>query len=454
MNLPEIADFFEKLWFERRGLVSAIIVSTIASVPFLYGALGLWPTVIATVLVDAAIALIWWWSRIPPKTPSDKIGFLVSISCSDDNESKKLQEDFIRPLRELVPAGKTGMAFHFLEMPQHIAKAVQDVEQAHTLRRRCRAHFMIYGRVRLREINKEDVHVLDLEGAVAHNPVPEHVSGKFALKFSELMPRKVMLAKENDVLSFQFTSEWTDLVARYVIGYASAISGDLDYAESLFQDVKSKLHGKSTSFDIYIKLKERVQLRLSELHKARAYIAYTRWVESKDVKLLLQAESHLAFLDPIHQDEKETLNLKAILAFVLHRNVREAIELIKKVKAPEHSQWHLNMAFLLGYSGNLKNAVRHYRLAENIEITPDTLNQIEAFILWVLNAEPERYQLYYCLGFFNWKVKGDLVSAEKDFTDFLDKVEPQKFQKEVELTRQWINEIRLDAACAARSSAS
>jgi hypothetical protein len=78
------------------------------------------------------------------------------------------------------------------------------------------------------------MHVLDLEGGVSHSPVTTNFSQSFAKECTELLPRKLQLSKENDLFAFQFTSEWTDVVSRYIIGIASAISGDLDYAEHLF----------------------------------------------------------------------------------------------------------------------------------------------------------------------------------------------------------------------------
>lgn len=443
MNVREIADFSEKLWFEKRGLAATVAVATIGLFPLLLTPMGLGGAIAGTVTAYLALFALWWWTRQPPKAPANKIGFVVSISYSDDNEGKKLQEDFIRPLRELVKSGKAGKAFHVMEMPQHIATTIQDQDQAVALRIKCRAHFMIYGRVRLREINGKEVHVLDLEGLVAHTPVPDQIASLFAQEFTELMPRKLHVAKENDLLSFQFTSEWTDLVARYIIGLASAISGDWDYAETLLQEVKARLHGKSTDFPVYLKLKERVPLRISELYQARALTAYNKWVETKDDSFLRQSEAHLANLAPAHRDSKEALNLKAILAFVLQRDIDEAIALIKRVKTPQHSQWHLNIAFLLGYDGQLKNAIRHYRLAAKIETSPETLSQIEDFIVWVLQVEPERSQLYYCLGFFNWRIKGDLMRAAQDFESFLASPVLPGSEKERELAKKWLDEISI-----------
>lgn len=449
MNLLETANFFEKLWFEKRGLIAAIIITTAGVFTVLLSQIGLLWSLVCTLIIDLAITILWWWSRQPPVTDVNKIGFLISISCNDDCESQKLQEDFVQPLRELIKSGRAGKVFHILEMPQHIAATIMDTDQATALRIKCRAHFIIHGRARVREINGKEMHVLDLEGGVSHAPVPDAFSKTFAQEFAELMPRKLQLSKENDLLTFQFTSEWADVVARYIIGIASAVSGDLDYAEKLFLDVKDRLHSKDSKFAIYMKLKERVPKRIFEIYLLRIRSMYHKWSESKDNSYLLQADKHIHHLAPEYSDSHEVLNFRAILAFVLRKDIDEAIALIKKIKASGQPHWHLNLAFLLAYKGEYKNAIRHYRLtAELPVIPPETLAQIEDFIVWVLKNEPDKQQLYYFLGFFNWKIKGDLAGAAKDFQRFLANATVSGMEKEKELAQNWIEEIRGQLATA------
>ncbi|MBI5889332.1 MAG: hypothetical protein HZB47_01495 [Nitrosomonadales bacterium] len=449
MNLKETADFFEKLWFEKRGLVAATIISTAGIFAILIGQVGLVWSLVCTVFVGFAIAISWWWSRQPPVTDFNRIGFLICISCSDDNESQKLEEDFIRPLSELLKSGRAGDTIQVIEMPQHIAATIKSTEQATALRIKCRAHFIIHGRARVRLINGKEVHVLDLEGGVSHSPVTTTFSKTFAQEFTELMPRKLQLAKENDLLTFQFTSEWADVVARYIIGIASSISGDLDYAEKLFLDVKDRLHSKDSKFPIYMKLKERTPQRLFEITLSRIRGMYFEWAETKDSSYLSQAENCINHLAPEYIRTKDVLNFRAIIAFVLRHDVDEAVSLIKAIGASGQPQWHLNLAFLLAYKGQFKNAIRHYRMAAELpDIPPEILAQIEDFIVWILTKEPDKYQLYYCLGYFNWKIKGDLAGAAKDFECFLANAPAIPMEKEKQLAQSWIEEIQEQLAIA------
>jgi hypothetical protein len=67
--------------------------------------------------------------------------------------------------------------------------------------------------------------------------------------------------------------------------------------------------------------------------------------------------------------------------------------------------------------------------------------QCEEFIQIVLEQEPERYWLHFCLGMINYRVKGDLIAARRDFQEFLNRAEVGRFPNQVRAVRQWVQEI-------------
>jgi hypothetical protein len=74
-------------------------------------------------------------------------------------------------------------------------------------------------------------------------------------------------------------------------------------------------------------------------------------------------------------------------------------------------------------------------------VTADVLTQLEDFMCWILEEEPDKYQFHYCLGFFNWKAKGDNIQGQKDLEKFLELGSEKEFVKERELAKEWIKEI-------------
>ena len=56
------------------------------------------------------------------------------------------------------------------------------------------------------------------------------------------------ISEEDDLILFEFTSNWTVSTAKYIIGIAAAMSGDLNYAESLFNDLLNSIKTQDHNF--------------------------------------------------------------------------------------------------------------------------------------------------------------------------------------------------------------
>ena len=443
-DLTSIADQARKHWPTHFGLLLAeiFIVTLITSVIAVVS-----PTPIVAVILYATgiiIAfLLWKISNRIQKTKKDKVGFVISISTDGQEEQKKIKEDFILTLHELLKAGTSGQSFQIINIPQHIAEKVVDADQAQKLRIKCRAHFIIYGRVRLRSVGGKNEHVIHLEGIVSHTPLPKPVSDNLAKEFTELFPRRIRIASENDVLSFAFTSDWINCVARYIIGIAAACSGDLDYAEKLQNDVERLLASKDQKFPIFARLKQRVPVRLGEINFARALSACERWSHNRDPNEMEEVGHYLdkipSTFAAIHYG---VILLKSIFMFVRHRDVKGSIAILKKCKGISNSIWHYNLAFLYAYTGDLKKAIQRYRSGMNLPVEPSDFAQIEEFIIWVIEQEPVKYQLYYCLGFINLEIKGDQKQAIIDFEKFLSLGNEHEFTEEQKIARKWLAELR------------
>jgi len=137
-------------------------------------------------------------------------------------------EEFVIILQELLRGGVSGNSFQLIKIPEHIGRTTIDLDDAQNLRLKCRVHFSIYGRGRLRNVGDQQIHLLDLEGIVAYKAIPREISEKFGSEFAELLPRHVRIASQSDVFSFEFTSNWTNCVSRYIIGIVALLSGDLN----------------------------------------------------------------------------------------------------------------------------------------------------------------------------------------------------------------------------------
>ena len=122
--------------------------------------------------------------------------------------------------------------------------------------------------------------------------------------------------------------------------------------------------------------------------------------------------------------------------------IKDAIEHTKKCKRYDDPIWHFNLAFLRAYENDLKKSIRQYRICANYDISPVTLSDVEDFIVWILEEEPDKYQYHYCLGFFNWKIKGDLHQSVHDFEEFLKHIKHGEFVIEKALALKWVSEVK------------
>lgn len=433
----------KKNWHSKLGiliaeLALAIFLATFANL--LTIPINFSPVLIVIGLVG--LFVFWVQTNKPPKTLPNKIGFLVSIYCSNEEDQLKVKEDLLIPLKQHIQTGETGKVFHFMELQQHHAESCLDGEKAQKIRLESGAHFMLFGRVRKRSLDDGKIHyIFELEGVVSHSSIAEHTSKNLSVEFAELLPRKVQILAENDLLSFQFTSEWAGLVAKYIIGIAAACSGDVEYAAKLYEDVSSRLRLQDTNFPVYAKLKERLPVRKTEIYEAVATAHHRNWANNYDPKHIDAAYEWIKKIEPGQRNRPGVHSLFAICAFVMNRDVDTAIDYIKKLEQNNNPIWNLNMAFLYGYKGDLKQSIRQYRAAAQLSMEVETINQVEGFINWVVEANPDVIHLNYILGFFNWQIRGDFPLAKKNFEDFLSLCKNGDYIKEQELTSNWIKQI-------------
>lgn len=437
-----LVDLAQRHWHKPIGLLFSVAAAILFETLLLKSIKTSGITTIIIYSITAIFSIIaWFYSNRFPKTPKGKVGFVVCIQFSNEDEKKVIREDFITTLRKLLKAGSLGHTFHFIETPKHISESINDIDDAYTLKSRTKSHFLIFGRVRLRTLGGKECHILELDGIVAHGPLPKKVSDQISKEFGELFPRRLHITTENDLLSFNFTSDWIECVAKYIIGIASACSSDIDYAEQLYMDVQKKLEIINTDFPIFTKLKERLPTRFSEIYLSRSKGFLGAWRKTQDKNVLSQFVLNLNKISGDLVDSYDVLLLRSVEAFLNGRRIKDAVEYTKKCKRYDDPVWHFNLAFLRAYEGNLIKTIRQYRICANYDVSPATLSEVEDFMVWILEEEPEKYQYHYCLGFFNWKIKGDLHQAINDFGQFFKYIKAGEFINEKDLAQKWIPEI-------------
>lgn len=383
----------------------------------------------------------WVWSRRIPKTPKNKLGFGIAIEFETADVRKKVESDFVDELRSLIGLGETGKWFELLQFKQHIARTLGDEDSARTLRDTARLSFLIFGTAKIRRVNAVENVSIKLRGFVSHAPIPGHVQAQLQDEFSELfLPGRVLIPEENDLLAFEFTSQWASVVAKYIVGIALLVSNQFDSAETIFLDLQQLLARSKNQAQSVVKIQSRLPRRLAEVHLSRALSAYHIWKDDKTNFLHIQnAAEQINGIDDKNLVTPDLLFLRSLCHFLLNQDTNSARNELKKIKGSRNSVWYYNMGFLYAYDGSMKKATHMYRQGAMHEMPGELIAELEHFMCWVLENDPSKYQIHYCIGLLNQNLKGDNLRAAKDYEMFLKNCDGKRFSTYQELAQRFID---------------
>jgi hypothetical protein len=433
-------------WHTKTGLF-LVLLAVIGTLVFVFAGIDLGQVSrIEWGLIGAggiAVVALWHVTAIP-RAPKNRVGFGVAIQFEDVEHERKLHSDFLVTLRELLDSSRYKHQFAFVEFPKRLANQITDQEKALFVMKRARLHFFLYGRARLRTMAQGPSHVLDLRGIVQHAPVSKEVSEYFGKEFGRALPSRLIVGPENSMLGCEFAAKHIDAAARYVLGTAAALSMEFEFAEELLLDserrVKSFVEDEDGS--PISALLHSVRTRVVSLYQAWSGGLVQRYIDKRDLDALQKAELIIAKLQGFDRDNYNAHVRAALCAFVLHRDKAKARREIEACRKVADAAWSYSEAFLNAYDGDLKGAYLSYRRAFQSPLASLVMPiQCEVFIQTILDQEPERTWLYYCLGLINQRAKGDLRTARADYARFVERADPKRFGTEIEIVRKWIEEI-------------
>lgn len=432
-------------WPKPKGLFAAFILEILLTA-VIAGAIGLTAGPFTLLLsgVWLVTAAVWRWARRLRRPAKNRIGLVVAIDCDDDPRILRARDDFIVGLRRNIKDGRLGNRFDFQEAPDHISASIVDREAALRIRARCRCHFLLYGRLREREIGMSVRYVFDLSGAVAHRPLAPVQQQNLVREFSELLPGRVSIDEKIGLLGLEFTSRWADLVAKYIIGLAIALSGFLDEAEEILTAVNDQVTQIKEPLPAYAKIRERTPMLLDAIRVARARHYYREWCNNHREQDLSRASDELESLTELSKNPS-VLTLKAILNFLTDQNCPSARALLTQIANTDRDAlWNFNVGFLHAYEGNIKQANRHYRTGAKLSLLPEKIAELEEFNSWVLEQEPGNAGVAYARGLLNMNLKGDKRCAIQDFKHFLKNIPLGHYKRDKAAVRGWIARMEGD----------
>lgn len=398
-------------------------------------------TVLAIAIVSIGIVIIWKYSNRLPKTNKNKVGFIVAIKISKNMDDEQLKSDFADNIKKLLNRSSYRYQFHFLLYPQHFAKKITTHDDAKKYLIESKGHFILFGHLKQRLINGKQHHILDLDGGVRHRPLPAEWQKQFAKEFGELLPKRMLFKVENDIFSFEITSNLIQLISKYIVGNAAYLSGDFDYSLSLFNDIRKELENQSSRFPSILKIKKKLPEKIVDVNLAKIDQAFENWKLTKDPENLQASLPYFEVIEKLNPNNYSYLLRNAIRYFVIDRNISKAKQEIHKCRHEDNPAWRYSNAFLFAFENDLDFASKQYQEAFRKTENSQLPIEVEEFIIWVLQEHPEKTQLYYCLGLINYFGKKDFISAIRDFRMFLDLTPSGLFVKQKKEVREYITEI-------------
>ncbi|MBA4107274.1 MAG: hypothetical protein C0485_16130 [Pirellula sp.] len=444
----ELLHFFTKqgqeIWSTRKGLACALLTVVVVLVSFFSGSnlseitANEWAaTIVALLLVGG----LWYATTKIPKAKKGNLGFGVAISFEDEAHAEAIDNDFVQRIRDLLDRDNEIYHFQIVEFPQRIAKKLERTSALNLLHRsRCR--FMIYGVGRIRIVDGKETHVFNLTGVVSHAPLPKDISAAFAKEFTSVFPTKLHVAKDNDVFSFEFTAQWLDVITRYIVGTAAFFTADLKYAEEMLLSAENRLRNDLPRIPSITQIKQSIPSRLRDIYRSGALGNGNKYRVTRDKEYLKRTENYLDKLDERFPSDYQARLLRAMTAFTLHRDMERAKKEIDACRSVDDATWMYSDAFLSAYEYDLERSYRIYRKAFEYPTSDQTLViQVEEFIQIVIDEEPQRTDLYFCVGLINYRLKFDLNAARSDFSKFLNGTRREDHPRQHEAVLKWMNEI-------------
>jgi len=446
-NLRNLLEFSKDNWSSARGLLSGLLLIFIATCLLFtaidFSKIPTYGWCLIGILLFLVI-IIWLRTRLP-RVPKGKIGVGLALIVEDDEPSKKAFVDFKYKLNELLQFSALSHEFKFVELPQSICNNIKDNESLHDLARKVDLSILLFGRIFTRGASGKHSQYIDLNACVRHAPIDLSISKRLGQELRSALPARYDFLPDQSLPACEFAAQHVDAATKYIIGITATLCGDFKYAEELLlnAEILLKSYIKEAQPSPLLVLLERVQFQIKELYK--------NWIrhESK-IYILKRNTASLTRCEPLIQKlhgrdggDENTYTTSAICALVLHEDILKAKQEIDVQKGRRDSVYFYNKAFISAYEGDLDESYRLYSRAFNEPLPDATIpTQCEDFIQILLDKNPDKPWLYFCLGLINLRAKEDFFSAERDFSLFLSKADMTKYLAQEKAVKKWLAEIQ------------
>ncbi|MES2026830.1 MAG: hypothetical protein V4448_14865 [Pseudomonadota bacterium] len=405
---------------------------------------GILSASIICVVFIASFICFYFLFRLP-RCPNDTIGFLIIIRTETVIEQARLENDFYQSIRTALNEAQVSLKFKVFLLPARIGNAVESLEQANQLRAQCNMRFALYGDIRTRNHKGKEFYVLRVISMVSHGESNSENIHLLQSEMIDLLPAELRIDCQEDLEGFEITSLQFASGARYAISVALFISGQTKEAVELLKSLYTDLKTVKKQIEIpdTDKLAKLIPNRLTNFLTHEISTQYSHWRNESDIRHLNAIENLLQEIPKECESLPDILTFRATNIFLMRRDVTESKRLIRlaDIAQPKSAASKYSLAFLSAYDGDLDESFKFYRTAFSLDESDALSVEVEEFISKIVEIEPDKYQLHFCLGLVNFRKKRDYLQATRDFQKFVTLAEGQQYAKQVEVTQKYLVEL-------------
>lgn len=373
------------------------------------------------------VFIFWLYHRYKyPASKKDKTNLIISIYASS-REEIKIKNLFLTELERSLNDSELYKVFHVINLKNHFAMKIKNNDDISKLDKRIKGHIYYYGDIQKEFDGAKNKYYLSINGVVKHQPLKDEIRKELSLDFSKLLPKEINFESFYGLKECKATAKTVYLTTKYVAGVASFFSGNPFLAYRLhngleeelkkYKEIKSDI-GEFTTFDLkYLnKLRKKLPLIISNecMIISSAYYRDGKSYEAKKyIDISLQA----------NPKNYNSLLLKAIFDFTYSGDPASALVTIKKAEenANGSNQWRYSKAFLLFWEGQYEKAWSEcQKISKKSFIGEEIiLKEVEDFNLNLLSLKKEKPQLYFWLGYLQYKKNYNIPMAFDYFNKFI-----------------------------------
>jgi tetratricopeptide (TPR) repeat protein len=448
-GLQHIQTYLQK----KRAFVLLSVSIGILSLPLYYSALNMGGRTISEIVpnvfhirnitlvlgsIEACLLIVWLAVRRIPRFSKAEIGILIAVVTEDEKLKIRLRNDFVENLKSEMRVVSKDVSIKVLS-EYHCEKIYARPEKALLLRYHylSGAKLIVFGNADTRSHLGQESYHLKLDESASHAPIPQTESDKLSVEMMQSFPRETLIATNNEFFGFRLISAMFGLASKYILGIACLYSRRFDLALQFHSAILRISLGESEKIPNVRRLVEKTKKLVSEEAVLLA---------REDAITLQNLPRMKQYLDFAAEYDKSVgyYLLMGIYCFASNRDISAAKVSIEEAKrlSPSDYAWAYSMAFLLAYEGKLSEAYQMYRSAFRNGAGPTTHLECEVFIRRILEIEPDKIQLWYCLGLLYLFAHDDRLLAKECFLEFKRQaVQKQRHMDQIQYVDVYLEKI-------------